>query len=132
MKLLGGGYARALARGKRSRMREPVRAAGMRCGMLRQFVFERLTGYEDVNDAERLRHDAAMRVIVGGKAVHGARRRRAKWGASRRSGLRRGGTCRLSPIFPANGSTAFIRVVRQEALCSTWIRALVRRTANRR
>src|SRR5438874_11040379 len=26
---------------------------------------------EDVNDAERLRHDPAMRWIVGGKAAHG-------------------------------------------------------------
>jgi hypothetical protein len=30
-------------------------------------VFGRLAGYEDVNDAERLRHDPAMRWIVGGK-----------------------------------------------------------------
>src|SRR4030088_2927934 len=37
-------------------------------GMLRQSVFGRLAGYEDVNDAERLRHDPAMRWIVGGKA----------------------------------------------------------------
>jgi Transposase DDE domain group 1 len=28
-----------------------------------------LAGYEDVNDAERLRHDPAMRWIVGGKAA---------------------------------------------------------------
>ena len=35
-------------------------------GMLRQSVFGRLAGYEDVNDAERLRHDPAMRWIVGG------------------------------------------------------------------
>jgi Transposase DDE domain group 1 len=28
-------------------------------GMLRQSVFGRLAGYEDVNDAERLRHDPA-------------------------------------------------------------------------
>src|SRR5580698_4076168 len=40
-------------------------------GMLRQAVFRRLAGYEDVNDAERLRHDPAMRWIVGGKAAHG-------------------------------------------------------------
>lgn len=39
-------------------------------GLLRQSVFGRLAGYEDVNDAERLRHDPAMRWIVGGKAVH--------------------------------------------------------------
>jgi hypothetical protein len=40
-------------------------------GMLRQAVFGRLAGYEDVNDAERLRCDPAMRWIVGGKAAHG-------------------------------------------------------------
>jgi hypothetical protein len=39
--------------------------------MLRQSVFGRLAGYEDVNDAERLRHDPAMRWIVGGKAASG-------------------------------------------------------------
>ena len=38
-------------------------------GLPRQSVFGRLAGYEDVNDAERLRHDPAMRWIVGGKAA---------------------------------------------------------------
>jgi hypothetical protein len=38
-------------------------------GLLRQSVFGRLAGYEDVNDAERLRHDPAIRWIVGGKAA---------------------------------------------------------------
>ena len=38
---------------------------------LRQSVFGRLAGYEDVNDAERLAHDPAMRWIVGGRAVTG-------------------------------------------------------------
>jgi Transposase DDE domain group 1 len=40
-------------------------------GLLRQSVFGRLAGYEDVNDAERLRHDPAMRWIIGGKAAEG-------------------------------------------------------------
>src|SRR3982075_2746152 len=40
-------------------------------GMLRQSVLGRLAGYEDVNDAQRLRHDPAMRWIVGGKAASG-------------------------------------------------------------
>jgi len=40
-------------------------------GLLRQSVFGRLAGYEDVNDAERLRHDPAMRWIVGGTAAQG-------------------------------------------------------------
>src|ERR671928_418117 len=35
----------------------------------RQAVFGRLAGYEDVNDADRLAHDPAMRWIVGGRAV---------------------------------------------------------------
>jgi hypothetical protein len=34
-------------------------------GSFRQAVFGRLAGYEDVNDAERLAHDPAMRAIVG-------------------------------------------------------------------
>src|SRR4051812_29378604 len=36
---------------------------------LRQSVFGRLAGYEDVNDADRLAHDPAMRWIIGGRAV---------------------------------------------------------------
>src|SRR3954452_3152679 len=57
-------------------------------GVFRQSGFCRLAGYEDVNDAERLRHDPAMRSIVGGKATSGWPRR-ARWAASRRNGLLR-------------------------------------------
>ena len=38
-------------------------------GLFRQSVFGRLAGYEDVNDADRLGRDPAMRWIVGGRAV---------------------------------------------------------------
>src|SRR4051812_40372888 len=38
-------------------------------GQFRQSVFGRLAGYEDVNDADRLAHDPAMRWVVGGAAV---------------------------------------------------------------
>ena len=38
-------------------------------GMLRQSVFGRLAGYEDVNDADRLGRDPAMGWIVGGRAA---------------------------------------------------------------
>ena len=41
-------------------------------GLLRQSVFGRLAGHEDVNDAERLCRDPAMRRIVGDRAVHEA------------------------------------------------------------
>jgi hypothetical protein len=40
--------------------------------MFRQAVFGRLAGYEDVNDALRLRHDPAMRWIIGGNATKGS------------------------------------------------------------
>jgi hypothetical protein len=51
----------------------PVLAEGRRgknirhrlLGLLRQAVYGRLAGYEDVNDAERLARDPAMRAIVG-------------------------------------------------------------------
>src|SRR5262245_51214570 len=36
--------------------------------LLRQSIYSRLAGYEDVNDAERLCLDPAMRAIVGGRA----------------------------------------------------------------
>jgi len=42
-------------------------------GFLRQSVFSRLAGYEDVNDADRLCRDPVMRQVIGGPAVkHGA------------------------------------------------------------
>jgi Transposase DDE domain group 1 len=41
-------------------------------GLLRQSVFGRLAGYEDVNDANRLCRDPAMRWVVGDRAVTGS------------------------------------------------------------
>src|SRR4051794_9798968 len=41
-------------------------------GLLRQAVFGRLAGYEDVNDAERLYRDPAMCWVVGDRAISGS------------------------------------------------------------
>src|SRR3954447_11171133 len=41
-------------------------------GLLRQAVFGRLAGYEDVNDADRLCRDPAMRWVVGDRAINGS------------------------------------------------------------
>jgi hypothetical protein len=41
-------------------------------GLLRQSAFGRLAGYEDVNDAERLCRDPAMRWVVGDRAITGS------------------------------------------------------------
>lgn len=38
-------------------------------GLMRQSVFGRLAGYEDVNDADRLALDPVMRQLIGGRAV---------------------------------------------------------------
>jgi hypothetical protein len=61
---MGGGKRLAEARTGKNRRHLLV-------GLLRQSVFGRLAGYEDVNDAERLCHDPAMRWVVGGGAVMG-------------------------------------------------------------
>ena len=58
---LAGGMLTDGRRGKNTRH--------MLVGLLRQSVFARLAGYEDVNDAERLERDPAMRWVVGGHAV---------------------------------------------------------------
>ena len=79
-------------------------------GMLRQLVFGRLAGYEDVNDAERLGRDPAMRL------------RPARLGVSRLSGCRATRTSSRSPVFPDNGSTAFMAGARSGPSFSIWIR----------
>ena len=101
-------------------------------GLLRQSVFGRLAGYEDVNDAERLRHDPAMRWVVGGKAALGAAASPSQMGRFETRWLTAERNLSGSPIYPADGSTACMTVGRPGVLCSTWIRASARRMAIRR
>jgi hypothetical protein len=54
--------------------------------LLRQSVLGRLAGYEDVNDAERLCRDPAMRWVVADHRLLALPPRPARWAASRRSG----------------------------------------------
>ncbi len=66
-------------------------------GPLRQSVFGRLAGYDDVNDADRPGRDAAMRWIVGGRATKG----RAALAQPRPApGADRAGRGRLDPGGP--------------------------------
>jgi hypothetical protein len=48
-------------------------------GLFRQSVFGRLAGYEDVNEAERLARDPAMRAIIGREWLDRLAASRAKW-----------------------------------------------------
>jgi Transposase DDE domain group 1 len=92
-------------------------------GMLRQSVFGRLAGYEDVNDAERLRHDPAMRWIVGGKAASGCAASASQRGRFETRWLTAEKNLSALGDPPVNGSIACMLAVRQEASCSIWIRA---------
>ncbi len=74
-------------------------------GLLRQSVFGRLAGYEDVNDAERLCRDPAMRWVVGGKAAMSAAASASQMGRFETEWLAAQRTSPRSPICPASGST---------------------------
>jgi hypothetical protein len=51
--------------------------------LLRQSVFGRLAGYEEVNDAERLCRDPAMRWVVGDRAIEGTAASASQMGRQR-------------------------------------------------
>jgi hypothetical protein len=59
-------------------------------GLLRQSVFGRLAGYEDVNDASRLCRDPAMRWVVGGWAITGSAASASQMGRFETEWLSRG------------------------------------------
>jgi hypothetical protein len=88
------------------------------CSAVRLRPPRRIRGCE----RERLRHDPAMRWIVGGKERHLAepdgplRDKMARCGEEPIRPHR-------SPIFLANGLTAFMVVVHRRASSLTWIRA---------
>ena len=73
---LAGAALSDLRRGKNTRH--------LLTGLLRQSVFGRLAGYEDVNDAERLSRDPAMRAIVDRKGLEANSVRRSITGRATR------------------------------------------------
>ena len=92
-------------------------------GLLRQSVFGRLAGYEDVNDAERLRHDPAMRWVVGGKAAQRSAAAPSQMGRFETQWLAAPKNFAALADLLAGGSTLCMAEGRRVASCSTWIRA---------
>jgi hypothetical protein len=91
-------------------------------GMFRQSVFGRLAGYEDVNDAVRLRHDPAMRWIIGGKAAKGSGASPSQMGRFETNWLARPGNLATLTDLSVIGSTRLRRVAHVTASCLIWIR----------
>src|SRR3954471_7624728 len=92
-------------------------------GLLRQSVFGRLAGYEDVNDADRLCRDPAMRWVVGEWAITGSAASASQMGRFETKWLSGPRTSPPLPTCRANGSTRCTGGDRRRRSCSTWIRA---------
>jgi hypothetical protein len=92
-------------------------------GLLRQSVFGRLAGYEDVNDAsvcDTIRRCDGSSVA---KRLKVAPHHRARWAASRRSGSRPLETSQHLPTFLVSGSAQRTNGDRPGMSCWIWIRA---------
>src|SRR5271167_4498039 len=101
-------------------------------GLLRQSVFGRLAGYEDVNDADRLCRDPAMRWVVGDRAITGSAASASQMGRFETEWLARPENLTALADLPAGGSTRCTRGDRRASSCSTWIRARAQPTAHRK
>jgi hypothetical protein len=89
-------------------------------GVLRQSVFGSLAGYEDVNDADRLCHDPAMRWVVGDRAISGSAASASQMGRFETKWLSRPEN--LAALADLPGQCIDIRCIpgaRREPSCST-------------
>src|SRR5215217_4555256 len=79
-------------------------------GLLRQAVYGRLAGYEDVNDADRLARDPAMRAIVGREGLDRPAASTSQMGRFETEWLAtEAPTSRRSPLCRVRGSTGCTR-----------------------
>jgi hypothetical protein len=101
-------------------------------GLLRQSVFGRLAGYEDVNDAERLCRDPAMRWVVGGRAPVGQAASASQMGRFETEGLTRPENFSTLADLPSQWIDKRTSGARRGSSCSTWIRARARPMASRK
>jgi hypothetical protein len=99
-------------------------------GLLRQSVFGRLAGYEDVNDAERLCRDPAERV-VGDRAIAGTAASASQMGRFETKLLSRAENLAALADLPGQCIASCPSCDHQRGSCSTWIRARARPTASR-
>ena len=101
-------------------------------GLLRQSVYGRLGGYEDVNDADRLGRDPAMRWIVGGKAVERGGASTSQMGRFETELLATNDNLAALADLSGNGSTGCTSGIRRRLSSSTWTALSARPMATRR
>ncbi len=82
-------------------------------GLFRQSDFGCLGGYEDVNDADRLDRDPAMRWIVGGRAVAKAAASTSQMGRFETEFLATDENLTPLLVCQGNGSTVCMRGIRR-------------------
>jgi hypothetical protein len=92
-------------------------------GLFRQSVSGRLAGYEDVNDAERLAHDPAMRAVVDRGGLDRQAASTSQMGRFETAWLTAKFNLDHWPICPAPGSTGCMHASRRRRSCSTWTAA---------
>jgi hypothetical protein len=119
--------ASALAEGRRGRnIRHRL------LGLVRQAVYGRLAGYEDVNDAERLSRDPAMRAVVGREGLDRPAASSSEMGRFETEWLATEANLAALADLSAGGSTGCTGVGRRTASSSTWTARRARRSGSRK
>jgi hypothetical protein len=101
-------------------------------GMLRQSVFARLAGYEDVNDSERLCRDPAMRWVVGDGAIAGFAASASQMGRFETKWLCRPENLAALADLPGQWIDKVQQRRPPKIIVLDWIRARARLTASRK
>jgi Transposase DDE domain group 1 len=101
-------------------------------GLLRQSVFGRLAGYEDVNDAERLSRDPAMRWVVGDRGITGFTASASQMGRFETKWLSRAENLAALADLPGQWIDKVHSATRRRPSCSIRIRTRARPTASRK
>ena len=104
-------------------------------GLLRQSVFSRLAGCEDINDSDRRINLGAIRPCAGSSPVRPPNVTAclvAGWAGPRQNRWPRTTTSPLSPTSPVFGSAGCMSASHRRSSCWTWIASSARPSARRR
>jgi Transposase DDE domain group 1 len=101
-------------------------------GLPRQAIYGRLAGYEDVNDAERLACDPAMRAIIGREGLDRLVASSSQMGRFEAAWLATDANLETLPICRVLGSIGSMTASRFMGSSSTWTAPRARPTASKK